>query len=104
MKGDRAWLTSPLGSGGRAPGHRDIDPVATGEVPQAIASVPPGPARGLVANVARESFIHGLNELFVIAAIVAFVGAASALVLVRSRDFVGDAAPRSHGPGPRRGG
>jgi EmrB/QacA subfamily drug resistance transporter len=66
--------------------------ISGGEVPQAIASVPPGPGRGIVAQVARESFISGLNELFVIAGVIAFVGAVGALVLVRQRDFVVSAA------------
>ena len=67
--------------------------ISSGEVPQAIASVPPGPARGIVGNIARESFISGINELFVIAAVIAFVGAAFALILVRGRDFVVTYAP-----------
>jgi EmrB/QacA subfamily drug resistance transporter len=67
--------------------------ISSGEVPQAIASVPPGPTRGIVAAAARESFISGLNELFVIAAVIAFAGAVLAAVLVRQRDFVATAAP-----------
>jgi MFS family permease len=67
--------------------------ISSGEVPQAITSVPPGPARGIVAAAARESFISGLNELFVIAAVIAFAGAVLAAVLVRQRDFVVTAAP-----------
>ena len=42
----------------------------------------------------RAAFVFGLNDLFVIAAVIAFVGAAASLALVRSRDFVGaPAAP-----------
>jgi predicted MFS family arabinose efflux permease len=41
---------------------------------------------------AGTAYIDALNELFVVAAVVAFVGAALALVLVRRRDFVGAAA------------
>jgi EmrB/QacA subfamily drug resistance transporter len=69
--------------------------ISSGEVPQAITSVPPGPARGIVAAAARESFISGLNELFVIAAVIAFAGAVLAAVLVRRSDFVATAAPEA---------
>jgi EmrB/QacA subfamily drug resistance transporter len=69
--------------------------ISSGEIPQAIQSAPPGPARGIVAAVARESFISGLNELFVIAAVIAFAGAVLAAVLVRQRDFVVTAAPEA---------
>jgi EmrB/QacA subfamily drug resistance transporter len=45
-----------------------------------------------VVGPAREAFLTGytdaLNEILIIGAIVAFLGAASALVLVRARDFV----------------
>ena len=52
----------------------------------------------------RRAFIDGLNEILVVAAVVAFAGAALALVLVRRRDFVtapadapDAAAPPEHG-------
>jgi EmrB/QacA subfamily drug resistance transporter len=46
-------------------------------------------ARGLATDAAHAAYIDALNELFVVAAVVAFAGAAFALVLVRRRDFVG---------------
>ena len=59
-----------------------------------MESVPP-PARETVAAAAREAFVSGMNELFVVAAVVAFVGALLGLALVRGRDFArtGEQAP-----------
>jgi hypothetical protein len=48
----------------------------------------PAPVRGVVEQAARRAFIDGLNEILVVAAVLAFVGAALALLLVRRRDFV----------------
>ena len=61
--------------------------VYTGSTKSAIASAPPG-ARGAIAHAAKSAFVSGLNELFLVAAIVSFVGAALGLLLVRRRDFV----------------
>jgi hypothetical protein len=61
--------------------------VSSGQTKQALASVP-APVRGVVAGAARDGFVTGLNELFVIAAVVAFVGAGLGLFLVRQSDFV----------------
>src|SRR4051794_31887521 len=44
-----------------------------------------------VQAAAKHAFISGLNELFVIGAVVAFAGALFAFVLVRQSDFVGHA-------------
>jgi EmrB/QacA subfamily drug resistance transporter len=62
------------------------DAVASGQV-GAVAGAAPPQAREAVARAARESFISGLNELFVVAAAVAFVAAVLAFALTRSRDF-----------------
>ena len=61
--------------------------VATGSTKQAIAHATPG-ARGAIAHAARSAFVSGLDELFLVAAIVSFAGAALGLLLVRRRDFV----------------
>ena len=37
---------------------------------------------------AQRAFIDGLNEILIVAAVVAFMGGALAFALVRSRDFV----------------
>jgi len=50
-----------------------------------------------IVQAANEAFASGLNEIFLIAAAVSFVGAALGFLLVRSRDFVqptdGQSAP-----------
>jgi MFS family permease len=51
--------------------------------------LPPGAAH----DAARQAFIDGLNEILVVAAIVALVGAVLSFALVRSRDFVAHQAP-----------
>jgi predicted MFS family arabinose efflux permease len=83
-KATELLAASPLGTGESG---RIVTAIQSGRIGEVISAAPPQ-ARGVVARVAKESFIHGLNELFVIAAIAAFVGAASALVLVRGRDYV----------------
>ena len=45
-------------------------------------------ARGLASEAAHIAYIDAFNELLVVGAVVAFAGAALALVLVRRRDFV----------------
>jgi EmrB/QacA subfamily drug resistance transporter len=50
-----------------------------------------GPA-ALASAAGRNAYIDAFNELLVVGAAVAFVGAALALVLIRRRDFVGAAA------------
>jgi EmrB/QacA subfamily drug resistance transporter len=75
---------SPLGGGESG---RIVTAIQSGRIGEVIQAAPPQ-ARGAIGRIAKESFINGLNELFVIAAIVAFAGAACALVLVRARDYV----------------
>ena len=45
----------------------------------------------MIANAAQTGFVDGLNLILLIGAIVAFAGAAFALILIRQRDYV--AAP-----------
>jgi MFS family permease len=45
----------------------------------------------------REAFLAGLNDILVIAAIVAFVGGIACLLLIRPRDFVAHGAPVGEG-------
>jgi EmrB/QacA subfamily drug resistance transporter len=60
--------------------------LGSGQVGRAAALAPPA-LRPTVAHAARQAFITGLNELFVIAGICAFVTALLAFALVRQRDF-----------------
>ena len=61
--------------------------ISNGQTAAAIGHLPVA-TRAAVGEVARASFIASLNDLFLIAAVAAFVGAVGALVLIRSRDFV----------------
>jgi EmrB/QacA subfamily drug resistance transporter len=64
--------------------------VAAGGGREVLAAVPPQ-FRGTVGHAANQAFITGFNELFIVAAVTAFVGAALAVVFVRQRDFVASA-------------
>jgi EmrB/QacA subfamily drug resistance transporter len=70
--------------------HQISEQLATGGAAHAIAGTPPS-LRGAVAHASASSFIAGLNEIMLVAAILAFAGSVLAYVLVRNRDFV--AAP-----------
>ncbi|HWF35474.1 MAG TPA: MFS transporter [Solirubrobacteraceae bacterium] len=83
----RSHVTSGLAAAHQTGAHAITTAIADGQIGQAIAHVPPQ-ARPVVAEIVRTSFVAGLNEIFLVAAIVALVGAAGALVLIRSRDFV----------------
>ena len=63
------------------------DVVASGGAEAAVRVVPPS-ARAQVADAATQAFTTGFNEILLIAAIIAFVGAALGLALTRSSDFV----------------
>jgi hypothetical protein len=49
-----------------------------------------------VTHAFRAGYVDALNDLFIIAAIVAFVGAVAAFALVRNSDFV--VSPTEHAP------
>jgi len=72
-----------------AAASRISNALAIGQAPGGAA----GPHAEAIRRIARESFVSGLNELFVISGIVALVGAVLGLWLVRRSDFV--AAPGS---------
>jgi EmrB/QacA subfamily drug resistance transporter len=59
----------------------------------------PAKARPAAVHAIRSGFTAGLNDVFLIGAILAFVAAGLTLVLIRSRDFEVSAA-RSGGPKP----
>jgi EmrB/QacA subfamily drug resistance transporter len=64
--------------------------VASGGGREALGSVP-AQSRGIVEHAATHAFISGLNELFLIGAVVAFAGALLTFALVRQSDLVGHA-------------
>jgi hypothetical protein len=74
--------------------RRIAQAVTNGSAQSAFASVPAS-MRQHVATVARASFISGLNDILVVSAIVAAVGAVLAALLVRRRDFVASQGPEA---------
>jgi len=61
--------------------------IRQGQVGRLLASLPPA-RRGVVAEAIRGAFAAGLNDLLFVTAGLAFAGGVSALLLIRSRDFV----------------
>jgi hypothetical protein len=82
-------LTSSLANAHLPPGATDRlgEAVVSGGTQSAIQAAPPG-AHQAVAVAAQRAFIDGLNEILIVAAVVAFIGGVLAFALVRSRDFV----------------
>jgi EmrB/QacA subfamily drug resistance transporter len=68
--------------------------VAGGGAPALLAAAPES-ERASLANVINASFTAGLNHIFVIAAVIAFVGAAAAWLIGVSRTYV-DRAAQGH--------
>ena len=60
----------------------------SGSVREAAAAISYAPARATLLHAYRVGFSHTFNELMVIGAVISFVGAVFALVMVRQRDFV----------------
>jgi EmrB/QacA subfamily drug resistance transporter len=90
----RSHVASGLRGVHQSGAHAISAAIANGQIKEAIAHVAPR-ARAAVGEIVRTSFVAGLNEIFLVGAIVALVGAAGAFVLIRSRDFVAqtDAQP-----------
>ena len=74
------------GTPGAAHAREIAHGVSSGALQEIVRAVPPQ-ARDTVSHVARDAFVSGLNTLFLISAVVAFVGAVLGAVLVRERDF-----------------
>jgi EmrB/QacA subfamily drug resistance transporter len=68
--------------------------VAAGGAGQVVASVPPG-QRARAAEAVHGAFAATMNDILLVAAIVAIVGAVLTLVLVRQSDFVTYGAPQA---------
>jgi hypothetical protein len=70
--------------------------VSSGGAEAAVRAVPPA-ARDRVREAAATAFTSGLNEIFLIGAVIAFAGAILGLALTRGSDFVphGPAQPAS---------
>jgi hypothetical protein len=63
-----------------------VEATSSGALPQALAAVPQQ-ARELTRNAAEQGFLHGLNEILVLGAILSFAGSALALWLVREGEI-----------------
>jgi predicted MFS family arabinose efflux permease len=86
-------LTSALAATAAAPHATQLGhAVAGGGAGAALARVPAG-QRAHVATAVHGAFASAMNDILLVAAIVAFVGAVLGLVLVRPRDFVTYGAP-----------
>jgi len=82
-------LTDALANAPLPPGARDrLGEAVVGGGTQAAARAAPPEVRDAVAQAAERAFIDGLNEILIVAAVVAFTGGVLAFALVRSRDFV----------------
>jgi EmrB/QacA subfamily drug resistance transporter len=96
--GIAAWGAIFLGVGaskaqevaGPALGHSQarelVEATSSGALPQALSSVP-AQAREVTRSAAEQGFIHGLNEIFLLGALLSFAGSLLALWLVRERDI-----------------
>jgi EmrB/QacA subfamily drug resistance transporter len=83
----RSHVSSGLSAAHLGGAHAIATAISGGQTHQALAQVPPR-TRGIVGEVARASFVAGLNEILLVAAVLALAGAIAALLLVRSSDFV----------------
>lgn len=73
---------------GAQPRHL-LEALTGGQFPAVTRAVPPD-ARQAVVHATHQGFLAGLNSILVIGGIVAFVGAALALWLVREREIERD--------------
>jgi hypothetical protein len=60
--------------------------IGSGQASHVLASAPPA-VRGQLAAASVSSFVAGLNEILLIAAVIAFCGGAISLALIRQTDF-----------------
>ncbi len=88
---------SPAATGERP--RQLVEAVSSGNLELALRSVPQQ-ARGTVETAAREGFLVGLNDILLVAAILAFAGAALALLLVREDEIERDAFEPRVAPEP----
>ena len=63
-----------------------VEAASSGNLAAALSDLP-APAESTVANVAREGFVSGFNEILLLGGGLCFVGALFALWLVRQADF-----------------
>jgi hypothetical protein len=84
----------------QVPLHPLAQAIASGATPRALPfERGPGGLRLNAPAIAHQAFINGLNTIFLVAAVILFVGAVLAFVLVRRKDFVASEAAVPAGAG-----
>jgi EmrB/QacA subfamily drug resistance transporter len=63
-----------------------VEAASSGHLGEAVSALPAG-AQNVAANAAQQGFLHGLNEILVLGAILSFAGAVFGLWLVREGDI-----------------
>jgi hypothetical protein len=96
--GIAAWGAIFLGAGaskvqevagpgvGGAEARQLVEATSSGNLSQALTSVPQQ-TREVTRNAAEQGFLHGLNEILLLGALLSFAGSVLALWLVRERDI-----------------
>ncbi len=74
------------GLGDRA--HQVGAALTNGQLGNTLAKLPPS-LRAPIADAARGAFTSGLNDILLVAAVIALLAGVLALVLIRTKDFVG---------------
>jgi len=67
--------------------HAIADRVSSGDIAQAVTSVPPS-MRATVAHTTQAGFVDGLNAILLVGALLAFGAAVLTAALIRKQDFV----------------
>jgi len=70
-----------------------VEAASSGGLHQAIAGAPQQ-AQATLENAAQQGFLHGMNEILVLGAILAFAGSVLAVFLVREREIEREAVER----------
>jgi EmrB/QacA subfamily drug resistance transporter len=84
----RSTVIDHLAATPLAPHAHQIAHIVSSGGPAHAVTAAPAPLRTLIAGAARAGFVSGLNEILLIGAIVAFIGASLALLLIHEHDFV----------------
>jgi hypothetical protein len=71
----------------------DLVPHAPSRLGEAVAASGTDRVPAAVAHAARQAFVAGLNDIFLIGAATVFVGSVAVFALIRARDFVGARRP-----------
>jgi EmrB/QacA subfamily drug resistance transporter len=84
----KSYVTGHLATVPGASGHGSqiATAVQSGDVAKVLAQLPAS-ARGSVSEIAKGAFTSGLNEIFLVAAIIALVSAVITFFSIRSKDF-----------------